>query len=828
MVDILNEAREHGDESVRVVALGNLLGLLQSVFPFSSESYEKDKNDFGKLKDSEREWLIRLFRVGPVRDIYWPLLAATVSEAVRDYNSVLYELLEILKLPEESRSEYINTDLVWSALLNVFSDDKQVLDFACEQLRSDQRPDVLGWRGLHDEKLLQTAYPVTSPQNIKLSEAVRDRLDKFKSSISSRELYQLATFYRGPEVKEALLEGLTSSSQPFWVAKALVDYFSDDEKVQNALVSVLKGDPGRASMISNIAPAVLEPEDVIPRLMEILREVRNYSDLKLGRYDLVAQTLADHFEEQEIDVDEEIELIATEALELLPDVPHPLIGDMRPVLAAALYPSAASKAFFSSLSNTVNCAPEMYLHLWRRAPEFIQPFLERSAAIFGSLPSYLRAQACKSLADRAVAPNVVMSLTERWADEVSHRNKSIASLAYHRALLRARQDGLIDENQWNQAVVHLREQATDSQGFDKQARVSSAWVGMCVSGEWSFLDEPRETDQDQSFPSLLLSDLIYGPDRALLQQIATHWRDLREELGDTFLTCLQGVLGLESTAEVWDRLALVAAQDGELQRELENAVADNSDLLKSTRVLAWLMTRNQSRVDEATNALVGHLEKSGGIQDSLVSILASQSERLDLLQGGLLIRLENTLEAVPEILREPTLEALAVLFPENKLVRDAWSMLSGLIEDQGSPHTVRVQPDIRFAVAYACVDTSELLTYIRRDLEWLDRTGLEFLGNPFAQNVSLRLRRDSNAAAVIRSAIMDPTTPDSEAAVLTSLLSSGAGLDDILLSEVGRRLDGQKEVLLAQIVRDHVVSASLSVRTILTRVADAAWDVRLI
>ena len=73
---------------------------------------------------------------------------------------------------------------------------------------------------------------------------------------------------------------------------------------------------------------------------------------------------------------------------------------------------------------------------------------------------------------------------------------------------------------------------------------------------------------------------------------------------------------------------------------------------------------------------------------------------------------------------------------------------------------------------------------------------------------------------------MDPAVSDSRAAQLVSLLAESVGLDKDLLDEVERRLLAQCDVRLAPMVRDHATSATLSARTIFTRVADTSLDVR--
>ena len=139
-----------------------------------------------------------------------------------------------------------------------------------------------------------------------------------------------------------------------------------------------------------------------------------------------------------------------------------------------------------------------------------------------SLPVYLRARLCQSLADRSIAPGFVLQLTRRWADEVSEPTKSVASLAYHRALVTAREAGQIDTDAWVKALARLGDEAS-SYGLDHHGRRRSAWVGMCVCRDWSMLKGRVESIGESLPVGVELTSLLDGPDMVLLQQLATCW-----------------------------------------------------------------------------------------------------------------------------------------------------------------------------------------------------------------------------------------------------------------------------------------------------------------
>ena len=552
VIDILNEARGHTEDSVRIVVLSDALGVLRTTFSLApSEVQEKIQ----ELSDVEREWLIGHLGTHSSMDVHSELLAAAISEAARERHSVLVDLLESLQSAEEP---YIISDLIWPIVLNVFADDERVVDIVCDQLRRGERSSLNQAIMTYRNRPLVLPYPPESPHHGRVAAAIEDQLRSFKTPESGLELFRLAAVDRGPVMKGSLLDELAASSNPHWAAEALVEYFVDDGEARNSLNSMLMGDPQQASRIANVATRVLPPNEVIPRLLEILRCLVGAADPTLGRYDFIASALIRACQEQGISQGPEFESIAAEALQPVRIIQVPLLIDPhfsldpRHHLAVAFYPSTASKTSLAELAKEEDRPVEPYLRAFRHDPEQVKPFLIDASKMLCPLPETLRGQICQFLADRATSPDLVLRLTHRWADERSALNKSIASLAYHRALLRAKEEGQIDHEQWNLALVNLGDRAS-FYGLDRGARRRSAWVGMCVCRDWSMLEGRMETIGEACPVGVPLVDTLYGQDRTLLQQIASRWKELRSEFGDTLLTRLSGIGGQEPRSGVWGR-----------------------------------------------------------------------------------------------------------------------------------------------------------------------------------------------------------------------------------------------------------------------------------
>ena len=209
--------------------------------------------------------------------------------------------------------------------------------------------------------------------------------------------------------------------------------------------------------------------------------------------------------------------------------------------------------------------------------------------------------------------------------------------------------------------------------------------------------------------------------------------------------------------------------------------------------------------------------------DDSVSELLVQPERIGLQPEQLKDALEQAAQRSYEGLG---LESLAVLFPDHPMVQSAWRDLSELREANGNHSTHRVNPRTYFGLAYSVCTSDAILAQIKQHHDHLCKIGNPYVDRVFARHVSHRLRRDDIAADKVREAIVNPDTPDAQAAVLVSLLRNAVGLDDELLAEMEGRISQQTGRRLATVVRDPHAGMSLPVRAILMGVADGALNER--
>ena len=344
-----------------------------------SDGAAEPPNDVQQLSNEERNWLIGHLEDPGFTDVHSGLLIAAISEAMSDHDSIIEDVVESLR----SRSgRYRNFNLTWPVALNVLSDDDRVVDIVCDQLRSEENSILMLRLTFDDEQLLASAYPLESPQKVRVAAAIEERLSTFGMEHRDRELFGLAAVDRGPLMKEALLRQLRESSVPHWAAEALIAYFCDDTEARAALHLVLMGDPERASMIANVATRVLATSEVAPRLLAISRGLSESTASRRGRSDIVASAMVRTCHEQ--GVGPEIESVVGEMLKLLPPPSHPLFGDPRYDLAVACHPSPTSKTALAELADAEDRPLEPYLYAFRNDPEQVQPFLEDAAKVLRS------------------------------------------------------------------------------------------------------------------------------------------------------------------------------------------------------------------------------------------------------------------------------------------------------------------------------------------------------------------------------------------------------------------------------------------------------------
>ena len=812
---ILDEARSHPDDQVRLVAISDALNVLADAFPHITNISRPDAQ---VPTDSEKEWLIEYLWTLETPEVHFGMLVAAISAIVRDDRSVLADLLE---LHSSDAVPYWGSEVTRTVMLGAFADDYEVAEWVCDHISTERKTGLIIQIEGGDGSVLARAYHKGSPHNVRVAESIEHFLSSTNATTMDTALPSLAAVDQGPIMRDTLLKALANSSNPHWAARALAEHFSGDADALDELRSMFMDEPGRSSKIANAAYSVLGPEEVISRLLDILRSLAESPSPAGQRYDIVASALIRAYRELSASDQQDNKHPMREAIDLIPNSLPWIYGNPRLALAAELYPGAGSVEVLNEIADSGDPPLEVFLHLFREDAEKLKPLLAEASKILRTLPAYLRAHICRSFAERGIEPSLVNELTSRWADESSDPNKSAASLAYHQALVRVHED-LGNIESWHSALKHLGEQAS-SYGFDYHARRRAAWVGMCVLKDWSPALDSTETAGNLVPINVDLDDPLSGPDRILLQQIAASWEQLRSTFGDQLFVRFSSRLEKGSTDLVWNSLALVAAENSTLELELEHELAANPGLRTQSGVFLWTVRRRTRRSDVVLEDLTSLLRDGFFPYDQPIYELLAQPERIGLQPEQLKDALEQAAQGRHW---ELALELLAMLFSDHPDVKNAWRDLSESREASDNPASYRVNTQTYFAVAYAVSDSDTIVAQIQQHYDRLCKIGNPYVDRVFARHVSHRLRRDPSGADKVREAILNPDTPDAQASVLVSLLSNAVGLDDELLAEIERRISLQAGRRLATVVRDPHAGSRLPVRTILVSVAEGGRDQR--
>ena len=807
----VHEARSHADANVRLVALADTVGVLSRIL------IDKGSNTSAEpLIESERNWLLSRLESTHTYLMHKELLAATIAQAMTGNQTDCDHLIKLMQ-----KKTGLEQELIWKVALKAFPDDERIVNAVCELIRSEEHVFPLGSMMGYFEEL--RIYSPPSPHNPMIAQAIEDHLAKFGYKYKEVELFGLAAVDRGPIIRSALLDSLKISAFPYWISEALCQYFLQEEEVKLSLREMLLGDAIRASKIANVAPAVLDADSVVQRLLDILRQIKGKTKAN-ARADIVTTALIEVCKANGITSGDIGEDIASQAIDLRTRSNRVLSGSTYD-LAVAFYPTCTAKAALDALAGIENHFVTPFLEAYRDEPEEVYPFLNEAMCIIGSPPTQMRIYLCQLLSQKSISPDFVIAVTKHWPDEISGRNKSYASLAYHRALFDARNEGIVSDEEWEHAKAVLRREAS-CYGPDYESRRRAAWVGMSVLSDWSMVDGLTETIGNPCPVSVSLGDGWVKPDTVLLQQVASRWRDLHVHFGSDFLSRLSGIRGHNSLHQVWAGLSVVAAQYPEVERELESAIEDKPELLEEEPILLWFLSRPQCNSEMAAEVLVASLCHAKNNLRELADALITEPERIGIDRNSLLHRLESVASAHPLEggYGNRPLEALAVAFPGHNLVKVAWEKIKKDQESKNECQRLHIHPQTFLAVAYSEVSSEEVLKLLRRNLTWLKQTDQAHYNEALTRHLSSRLRRDSNAAQMIAEAIVSSDTTDAEAAELASLLSVSLPLSEEVLENLKQRLKIQMDSKLAPIVQDRVLSVSLSARNLLTKVIEASGN----
>lgn len=850
--------RRSQSRALRVTALAHRLGVLSA----GLEGRLMDEQVFvDRLDRTEADWLRSLLGGDELRfaDAHSGVVIAAVAAAIKDDNQVRDHLIEGMLVGTGP-----DLDAVWTFAPMVFGHDPEVAKVIADVIAGEEKPWPILRMGFESDSLT-TAYAEGRPHRALIAQAIESRLAKYGHRHQDILLYALAQIDQGPQMRQALLDRLTEAgSFPHWSASALAQHFADDPEVNDSLRRALSGPAAEASRIAGVVPAILGPDAGRRRLLEMLHELAGEQDgAPRARFDMIASALVACVEA--LDDPELREPTCAEALPLLAGRDGLWHGDPQFDLALRMSDCPSARGVLddrfrrdSAAERPRRSSPDRYLagllHASAKDPRHRKDLLNRACAQLTAQPPSIRAELNRLLASGAVRPEIVSVACSGWADDVAVSVKSVASLAYHRALLAQRGAGLLDDAEWTAAIAYAADVAS-SYGHDHEARRRAAWVGLCVLGAWDQVLERRETIGTAEPVAVTLSDVFNGPDAVLVGEIAKCWPQLRAMFGESLEGRLSGTRGESDDPAVWGALATGAAQSTQLEQELRAAVTKQPSLLKNESVLTWFVIDPSRDREAATRAVVDAVESQSHLREAGVLIAQDPiSFDLDvaLLTKLLVARLEEGADG--NGFGNPTLECLAVLQPEHPKVQEVWQRLRTFMgpiatdsddnqdaerqtrlpghpdevpdddpngEGDASPAVSeprrRIHAQTAYAVAFTAAPSSEVPKLVVKALAAVTREERSLFAGAVVRHARRRLAKDPAAAEFLRRLAASQDTPLDlavQVAVLMATVPRNDRSPDVVDACL-RRLNDEQPTL----VRDPVLGATVSAKVSLLNAA---------
>jgi hypothetical protein len=803
-------ARAQEIRAVRTVGLAAVLGVLHRIFPPDNVRAGLPAG-VPPMAESEREWLISQLHTREATGNLWrPLLAHTLSAAVRD-DTAAWEKTRDDGLEIIGKASRVMGDraLTWAVLMLCRPEDPAVLAAVCDIARSD-----LGYIQLLGADQLSLAYP----EHPLVAQAIEDGLRTSGRGFLDTTLHALAAIDHGPVIRAALLKSLADGFTAHWAADALAAFWPDDAEVNNSIKEALGGEPVRASYVSVTAAKVLGRPAAIRRLLALLAVPRGgHSRI---RRDLVAQALTAACTNEAGELEPDAERIAAACLENLdPGDQHE--GWTEDETVATLASTRAARDRAAAMLARPQPPLAAIAKGFGSDPHMLRRVLQLLRQSFPSLPAQLRAHLCTLLRESTADRSLLRNLTRGWADDLDDLVASAASAAFHSALHRDQADGRLPPGEWDAALELIRREASRAE-YLRTGRQRGAWLGAMLIGEAGILDVLREPNRPESPVRLHLGDMLRPADMVLLTEIADQWPSLRAQFGGRLLDRLTGdstgAGDRERIGEAWNYLALVAARQPLLSRDLEDAVASHPDMLAHDGILAWYAGTHHGD-EHLLGLLISHLD-DGTNARTLSSMLLAEPRALGLAPRVVQDQLRSKL--APHRTWYPPyqsggLEALADGFPDDDAVQECWELVT---ERRKHGEPADMHPRTYFPVAYAAAPAAGLMELLTRDMAMLAAWGDGYFDPQFARAVIRRLRRDPTARNRLEEFVAGGQASDPAASQFASLLAASSPLSEPLTHALASRYRRQQAEPAPALVHDYVSGTDLPASLVLLQILD--------
>jgi hypothetical protein len=281
-----------------------------------------DEAPTGSLSEPERTWLAAQLDSNR-RDVPAGLLEASFGVLIPEVPEAADRVIDLIRIGTGP-----NVGFAWTVGLTAMARDPRLAELACKELREKEHPWPLLHAGPSDGPTLGKAFAAGNPNGPQVAAAIEDYIKRFGAAHRDVALFDLAAVDQGPEMAGALLRALRDSTVPHWAAGALARHFGEQDEAAAALQQALFGEPVRASMIANVAPEVLSPNEAVSRLLDILGALPSGDapGARRARFDIVLHALVQAVQATPEYEGERLDALVADVLEAIPPVDDPLFG----------------------------------------------------------------------------------------------------------------------------------------------------------------------------------------------------------------------------------------------------------------------------------------------------------------------------------------------------------------------------------------------------------------------------------------------------------------------------------------------------------------------
>jgi energy-coupling factor transporter ATP-binding protein EcfA2 len=616
----------------------------------------------------------------------------------------------------------IDRETALSVLGKAFPQDDDVAAMIADQLKQEHSFSSVDsiWQQL----------PKTFRDHRRVVQALDEWIQK-EGYHDSLSLHYAALVGRTPLMKAALIKSLNEWN-PFWAAGSLLEGWGmADPEVAEALTE--RTSRTNAAEIGQYLPQILgDPEIARARLLDLLKVDES------KRLDFIIQGIS-----KLQPLENETEIVDA-ALQRLKD---PDTFSMDSFLGTLIL-TFPNDDRVKALARKSLKSPYPPMGAMVEAYSSDEQFRVELAEAITPLPVHLRYQIVSDLplfSDKGFAIEVLQD----WDSERTGEVKTQASIQYHTLLLPAVEQ--------TAAALEKLDRMLPCYGPDHEDRRQAAASGLIILNELHRIVGRIEVIGHEGQPINIPVTEGRRQNRVFLNLLGAQWPYVKQALnGD--LSILTSRIG---QGELWERLAIVAADHPSLTKEIVEKAETDPGLRRSSQFLA-LLGRLEPKSEDLVRAcltVIGDHDNNWhgwfDATEAAASILAEQ------------FRGDPTIETRLESLGEPDRVRLGAIM----------ALSLGWRHNQILTHLEFRRRNAEIGAAelytkYACISSETLAGALEQDLVWAQHNG--FQADSIVRPLVARLKDDPQAIQAISEMLFTSTNPSVKASFCKLLAISGS------------------------------------------------------